>query len=117
MQGRSRSATLVIAYLLWRNDECSYAKPGSKYKLYETLDAVQKIRKIVQPNMGFMGQLVKWEDSFKSDEGKIKRKEEKDYIKNFKVLHGKEALAIREILSVTSLILNPTPSDELDYEY
>ena len=98
---------------LWRKN----IKPGSKYKLYETLDDVQKIRKIVQPNMAFMGQLVKWEDSLKDDGGRIEKKEEKDYFKNFKVLNNKEISAIREILSVISLILNPIPLDEIDYEF
>ena len=98
---------------LWRKN----IKPGSKYKLYETLDDVQKIRKIVQPNMAFMGQLVKWEDSLKADGGRIEKKEEKDYFKNFKVLNNKEISAIREILSVISLILNPIPLDEIDYEF
>ena len=102
---------------LWRKNECPYVKPGSKYKLYETLDEVQKIRKIVKPNMAFMGQLVKWEDSLKADGGRIEKKEEKDYLKNFKVLNNKEISAIREILSVISLILNPIPLDEIDYEF
>ena len=42
-----------------------------KYKLYETLDAVKKIRQIVQPNPAFMAQLVKWEDSLRTNEGKV----------------------------------------------
>ena len=58
--GRSRSASLCIAYLLWK-DGC----PGPKHKLYEILDHVQKKRSIVQPNMAFMGQLVSWEQTLK----------------------------------------------------
>ena len=67
--GRSRSATLTIAYLLWKSYQ-KEAPKGSKYKLYETLDSVQKKRTIVQPNMAFMGQLVQWEDELKGQQSK-----------------------------------------------
>lgn len=127
MQGRSRSASLVIAYLLWK-DGCSDASGGSlsggscvyKYKLYETLDAVKKIRQIVQPNPAFMAQLVKWEDSLRTNAGgKMKKKEEKDYTTSneFKDLDTKVVSAIREILSITSQIRNPMPSDGIELEF
>jgi len=127
MQGRSRSASLVIAYLLWK-DGCSDASGGSlsggscvyKYKLYETLDAVKKIRQIVQPNPAFMAQLVKWEDSLRTNAGgKMKNKQEKDYYtaNEFKDLDTKVVSAIREILSITSQIRNPVPSDGIEMEF
>lgn len=127
MQGRSRSASLVIAYLLWK-DGCSDASGGSlsggscvyKYKLYETLDAVKKIRQIVQPNPAFMAQLVKWEDSLRTNAGgKMKNKQEKDYsvANEFKDLDTKVVSAIREILSITLQIRSPMPSDGIELEF
>ena len=91
---------------------------GYKYKLYETLDAVKKIRKIVQPNPAFMAQLVKWEDSLRTFGGKIKNKQEQDYYANeFKDLDAKVISAIREILQITSEIKNPLPSDGIELEF
>ena len=91
---------------------------GYKYKLYETLDAVKKIRKIVQPNPAFMAQLVKWEDSLRTFGGKIKNKQEQDYNANeFKDLDAKVISAIREILQITSEIKNPLPSDGIELEF
>ena len=85
--GRSRSSTLCIAYLMWK-DGCK----GPKHKLYEILESVQQKRNIVQPNMAFMGQLVQWEDVLKGDKKK-----------SFdpKLLDDKEASAIKEITELT----------------
>ena len=49
--GASRSATIVIAYLMWKN----------KMKLDESLKFVQKKRSIVCPNTGFKEQLKMFE--------------------------------------------------------
>ena len=49
--GASRSATIVIAYLMWKN----------KMKLDESLKFVQKKRSIVDPNTGFKEQLRMFE--------------------------------------------------------
>ena len=88
MAGRSRSATLVIAYLLWK-DGCK----GPKHKLYEILEDVQNKRSIVQPNMAFMGQLVKWEDE-------LKKSRKSEQLK----LSDREEIAIHEIMKVTHRI-------------
>jgi len=85
--GRSRSSTLCIAYLLWK-DGCQ----GPKHKLYEILEFVQKKRSIVQPNMAFMGQLVQWEDQLKGN------------IKPSKQLSDKENNAIKDIVHLTQQI-------------
>ena len=72
MAGRSRSATLIIAYLLWK-DGCKDSKHNlpnfSKFHVYGILESVQNKRSIVQPNMAFMDQLVAWDDELKN--GKI----------------------------------------------
>ena len=47
MAGASRSATIVIAYLMWTN----------KWKFDKALDFVTKKRPIVCPNDGFQSQL------------------------------------------------------------
>lgn len=87
--GRSRSATLTVAYLLWK----SGPSQTKKHKLYEIVDMVQKKRLIVQPNMGFMGQLVQWEEELK---GNKKKKEE--------ILKEDEKAAIKEIQSLIEKI-------------
>ena len=53
--GRSRSATFVVAYLLWKNED------NSPKKLQETLEFVKQKRSLVKPNEGFMKQLKDWE--------------------------------------------------------
>ena len=58
--GRSRSATFVIAYLLWKNNE-----NNSPIKLQETLEFVKQKRSLVKPNEGFMKQLKDWEKVLK----------------------------------------------------
>ena len=50
-QGVSRSATFVIAYVMWKNG----------FTFRHALDYVTKRRPVVSPNGGFMGQLLLWE--------------------------------------------------------
>ncbi|MEW5320425.1 MAG: hypothetical protein WDW38_011500 [Sanguina aurantia] len=50
-QGVSRSATLAIAYLMWRN----------KGSYDETFAAVKAKRGVVNPNIGFTCQLLQWQ--------------------------------------------------------
>ena len=52
MAGASRSATIIIAYLMWKK----------KMKYYDALDFVQKKRFIVDPNDGFKEQLKLFEE-------------------------------------------------------
>ena len=51
--------------------------------------------------------------------GKMKNKEEKDYTTSneFKDLDTKVVSAIREILSITSQMRNPMPSDGIELEF
>jgi len=49
--GVSRSATIVIAYLMKKN----------KWKYQEALEYVRKRRNIIEPNEGFVKQLKSWE--------------------------------------------------------
>ncbi|KAK9828564.1 hypothetical protein WJX72_000780 [[Myrmecia] bisecta] len=49
-QGVSRSATLVISYLMWRLDQ----------PYDETFQAVKAIRGVANPNIGFTCQLLNW---------------------------------------------------------
>jgi atypical dual specificity phosphatase len=58
--GRSRSASLCIAYLLSKDTSNS-----SKCRLFPILEDVQLKRQIVQPNQAFMGQLIRWEDEIR----------------------------------------------------
>ena len=87
MAGRSRSATLTIAYLLWK-DGCK----GSECKLNGILESVQKKRPIVQPNTAFMEQLVAWEDELKSNK------------MSQRTMQDAEEMAIHEIMKVTHRI-------------
>jgi len=50
-QGVSRSATMVIAYVMWKNN----------LTFRQALDYVMKRRPVISPNGGFMGQLLLWE--------------------------------------------------------
>eukprot|EP00249_Psilotum_nudum_P012780 c23979_g1_i1 orf=501-1937(-) len=50
-QGVSRSATLVIAYLMWRNRLC----------FEDAFEEVKGRRSIANPNMGFIFQLLQWQ--------------------------------------------------------
>ena len=88
MAGRSRSATLTIAYILWNE----VSENTSKYKLYNVLDTVQSKRPIVQPNAAFIKQLVQWEDELKSQE-----------LKELK-LNEAQAIAVNEIQQITQRI-------------
>ena len=54
MAGASRSATIVIAYLMWIK----------KWKLEQALKYVQEKRPIVGPNEGFLKQLEMFEELF-----------------------------------------------------
>ena len=68
--GASRSATIVIAYLMWKN----------KMKFDDALQLVQKLRPIVWPNEGFKDQLKLFEkllNEYNYDIDKIKFKEVK----------------------------------------
>ena len=67
----STKAACVRMYIPFFLGSLSGGSCVYKYKLYETLDAVKKIRQIVQPNPAFMAQLVKWEDSLRTNEGKV----------------------------------------------
>ena len=88
MAGRSRSATLTIAYLLWNEG----IENTSKYKVYNVLDTVQAKRPIVQPNAAFIKQLVQWEDQLKSHE------------RNSIQLNEAQSMAINEIQQITQRI-------------
>ena len=88
MAGRSRSATLTIAYLLWNEG----IENTSKYKVYNVLDTVQAKRPIVQPNAAFIKQLVQWEDDLKSQE------------RNSNQLNEAQSIAINEIQQITQRI-------------
>ena len=55
--GSSRSATIIIAYLMWKN----------KMKYEDALDFVQKKRFIVYPNEGFREQLKLFENELKKN--------------------------------------------------
>ena len=55
-QGISRSATLAIAYAMWRH----------RLPFRAALDRVTKRRPVVSPNGGFMGQLLLWEAVLRS---------------------------------------------------
>ena len=88
MAGRSRSATLTIAYLLWNEG----IENTSKYKVYNVLDTVQAKRPIVQPNAAFIKQLVQWEDDLKSQE------------RNSVQLNEAQSIAINEIQQITQRI-------------
>jgi len=55
-QGISRSATLAIAYVMWKR----------QLPFRQALDAVTKKRSVVGPNGGFMGQLLLWESFLRS---------------------------------------------------
>ena len=70
-QGMSTKATFIRMYIPLFLGSLSGGSCVYKYKLYETLDAVKKIRQIVQPNPAFMAQLVKWEDSLRTNAGKV----------------------------------------------
>ena len=70
-QGMSTKATSIRMYIPLFLGSLSGGSCVYKYKLYETLDAVKKIRQIVQPNPAFMAQLVKWEDSLRTNAGKV----------------------------------------------
>ncbi|KAL1870228.1 hypothetical protein Daus18300_005293 [Diaporthe australafricana] len=50
-RGKSRSATIVAAYMMWKWDLC----------VYDALQHVQNRRSIALPNEGFMDQLFVWE--------------------------------------------------------
>lgn len=49
-QGVSRSATLVVAYLMWKQGRC----------FYDALQYVKARRSVVSPNPGFLVQLMWW---------------------------------------------------------
>jgi len=53
--GVSRSATLVIAYLMWEHG----------WSCDETFQYVQHMRLIIDPNIGFLSQLQDWEEKLK----------------------------------------------------
>eukprot|EP01107_Rhizomastix_libera_P001486 TRINITY_DN12415_c0_g1_i1.p1 TRINITY_DN12415_c0_g1~~TRINITY_DN12415_c0_g1_i1.p1 ORF type:complete len:203 (-),score=33.70 TRINITY_DN12415_c0_g1_i1:79-687(-) len=61
--GVSRSATLVIAYLMWAD----YSLIGSQSTMNRSLDEVQRIRCQVCPNHHFINQLLKWQELLHSD--------------------------------------------------
>lgn len=65
MQGISRSATLVCAYLV----------ATTPMRAREAIAHVQSKRGIVSPNIGFRRQLVAWERQF--DDAKAKAAEER----------------------------------------
>ncbi|KAK2943055.1 putative Protein-tyrosine-phosphatase MKP1 [Blattamonas nauphoetae] len=60
-QGVSRSASVVIAYLMFLH--------GTDYD--KTFRFVRSIRNIVQPNLGFHMQLLEWEQGLKNGFGKM----------------------------------------------
>ena len=67
--GSSRSATIVIAYLMWKNKEMTFEK---------ALNYVKEKRAVVNPNLAFQDQLQLFEKILKENEydiDKIKFKE------------------------------------------
>eukprot|EP00008_Paramoeba_atlantica_P005094 CAMPEP_0201481686 /NCGR_PEP_ID=MMETSP0151_2-20130828/5955_1 /ASSEMBLY_ACC=CAM_ASM_000257 /TAXON_ID=200890 /ORGANISM="Paramoeba atlantica, Strain 621/1 / CCAP 1560/9" /LENGTH=115 /DNA_ID=CAMNT_0047864011 /DNA_START=217 /DNA_END=564 /DNA_ORIENTATION=- len=60
MKGKSRSASMVLAYLMRENG----------WSLKETLDYVQEKRPLVQPNEGFLEQLRQFEKNHSLQEKK-----------------------------------------------
>ena len=67
--GASRSATIVIAYLMWKNKEMTFEK---------ALNYVKEKRAVVNPNLAFQDQLQLFEKILKENEydiDKIKFKE------------------------------------------
>lgn len=61
--GKSRSATAVIAYLLWRHPAkfgTGREKKESEEAVQKALDLVREARSIAEPNPGFMHQLALW---------------------------------------------------------
>ncbi len=63
MAGASRSATIIIAYLMWKD----------KMKYDDALDFVQKKRFIVYPNEGFREQLKLFENELKKNDYNINK--------------------------------------------
>ena len=63
MAGASRSATIVVAYLMW--------KEKMKYK--DAMDLVKQKRFIVYPNLGFRDQLKKFEEELIKNEYDINK--------------------------------------------
>lgn len=55
MAGVSRSATIIIAYLMW----------NYKWNLRQAFQYVQRRRRIINPNHGFISQLQKWQKILK----------------------------------------------------
>jgi dual specificity MAP kinase phosphatase len=49
-KGISRSSTMAISYLMWKNN----------LEYYPTMEAVKRIRKVASPNANFMSQLLEW---------------------------------------------------------
>ena len=63
MAGASRSATIVVAYLMW--------KEKMKYK--DAMDFVKQKRFIIYPNFGFRDQLKKFEEELIKNEYDINK--------------------------------------------
>ena len=63
MAGASRSATIVVAYLMW--------KEKMKYK--DAMDFVKQKRFIIYPNLGFRDQLKKFEEELIKNEYDINK--------------------------------------------
>ena len=55
--GISRSASIVIAYIMYKN----------KMPFNEAFDFVSKKRKVISPNTGFKDQLIKFEKIMKEN--------------------------------------------------
>ena len=56
IEGKSRSASLCVAYLLWKNG----CKNVNHHMLFEILEYVKHRRPIVEPNPTFMKNLMAW---------------------------------------------------------
>ncbi len=67
VQGKSRSAACVIFHLLHHKDH-------QHQSVYEVFLFVQSIRMIVQPNDGFIQQLVEYKKNMKTNTNKIESK-------------------------------------------
>ena len=61
VEGVSRSATVVIGYLMWRN----------KMTFADAADKVRKARPVSSPNAGFICQLIKYEKKLDKKRGEI----------------------------------------------
>ncbi|CAD2217015.1 protein-tyrosine phosphatase [Angomonas deanei] len=81
-KGKSRSATIVLAYLISRNG----------WTLNEALDYVKAKRPCIEPNIGFLGALHVLEDSVSTEQRSKKSSEESIIVRNISCHTSKNAI-------------------------